>query len=196
MALRSKAINWKKKILEHIYDENIKNYLSTPLDSSFQNRTIEDLHKYTWRQISLRPNSGIDGVTTLKMMCSEVLLQSNRHLNSMIAFDDLFEPKKEEFFHSIRKEMRIVLKLSEMIEGIFNNEINNGTEKQTILLAVEKFGAIHDLIMALHRANNKKNEAKIEELKNKLVGEFIGLKNWINEFDLTSSLQSLSSQLQ
>lgn len=196
LKLRSKSINWKKKLLEHIKKENIKMYLSAPLTTVFQNRDKDDLHKYTWAQISLRPNVNLNGVTTIRSLCSEVLRMADSHLSSMVSFDDLFEQEREDFFHSVRKEMRIVLKLSEMVIGVFDFEMNNSEEKKVITLAVEKFGSVHDLIMALHRAQDKKNTPKIRELKPKLNVEFNSLKNWANQVNLSSNLDILSRELQ
>lgn len=199
-AIRTKALDWHKKLRTFIYDDKNLFYINNPSTLALQKRPRKDLPKYLWRQITKDPLESLSGIKNIALLSEQIVEKLIKEdYKAVFKIPHLFDKELEDRFHDFRKSLRLMIKLPNfLVEYKLLSEAQ--IKNPSFLLikeAVSYFGAINDLLLAhsdlkeLYDKNpdDQETASKYFKICKQIDKKFASLKIWQKNVKLKSAMK-------
>lgn len=188
---RRKVLKWKQNFLNQKTQALYFYFVHHIPEGLLYERNKNLLSKFYWGGTDLIPDLTISGLDNIKYLVRENLLQSQHNIVRIQEMDNLLLGNNEEYFHDLRKRLRVVIKIATYFPRLLNQQTKNSQALVSIDTFVSKYGEVNDLLTAYHLAEKRNHKKKMKQLALEIRFGLLKLQFWQMNHQIEQAISSL-----
>jgi hypothetical protein len=175
--LREAALEWQKEFRDPKNLADIRDYLESAKKNKLTDRDSGDLGRFFWNEAGIEPNPDLTGLENLARLERKLLDTASNDLDQVTELRKIHKGDALSEFHDFRKQLRVATKIGAYFPQIF--EAGDPQSNLALLIdAVDRFGAVHDKIVAYDIAKEHGDDEKADALIDEIAADWKDLRRW------------------
>jgi CHAD domain-containing protein len=193
-ARRKDVLDWLSKYADSEYTSQIDEFLSNPPEE-LSAPVKEELSRFYWGGVAESPDLDQTGAKNVRLLASKILEKAKSDYPEVLTLTDLTVLEQEEKMHDFRKRIRSVLQIIELFEEIYPSSYGDEPSFKFLDKLVDRYGDVHDSVVAYHLALDTDETARASELKAEVTQTWDELIQWQNDKNITAAVNDLEDIL-